>query len=330
MIKNNKGHKPKIDCKNQILVQPAEPKSHQPLRKSITKRKGPQVYRSCRFTFAFSIKKMKFRGRSSIAADDKVVSTATAKKEWFLKDLSGLATKKEGWNGPTVYAMKDLDRLALKVHGRDGLAKKKEARKKRLEKKSAKGKTKIGDAKATGRKKKREDGEEEEEKEKEEEEEVVSRKKRSNKDDNDFVPEERSKKMDDDLLVTSSGRQVSREQVMSGLKKRNQTMEGTWVFQDCDEADSDLVLKLSKDGKSMSGYCVITGCDVRLRCNDLFNLQDFMLDFGAVFKTQRVYFAGRMLIRLMEKGKALSISYSNGAPGQGAVSFNDVTARKRK
>jgi hypothetical protein len=152
-------------------------------------------------------KKMKFRGRSSIAADDKVVSTATAKKEWFLKDLSGLPTKKVGWNGPTVYAVKDLDRLALKVHGRDGLAKKKEARKKRLEKKSTKGKTKIGDAaKATGRKKKREDREEEEEKE--EEEEVMSRKKRSRKDDNDFVPE---KKMDN-MLVTSSGRQVSRKE----------------------------------------------------------------------------------------------------------------------
>lgn len=28
---------------------------------------------------------MKFRDRSSIAADDKVVSTAVAKKQWFLK-----------------------------------------------------------------------------------------------------------------------------------------------------------------------------------------------------------------------------------------------------
>jgi hypothetical protein len=268
---------------------------------------------------------MKFRGRSSIGAEDKVVSTATAKKEWFLNDLSGLPTKKVGWNGPTVYAVKDLDRLALKVHGRDGLAKKKEARKKRLEKKkSAKEKTKTVDAKATGRnKKKREDREEEEEGE---DEEAVSRKKRSSKEDDDFVPE---KKMDN-MLVTSSGRRVSREQVMSGLKKRNQTMEGSWVFQDCDEADSDLVLKLSKDGKSMSGNCVIAGCEVRLRCTDLFNLQDLTLDFSAVFKTQRVNFVGRMLIRLMEKGKALSISYSNGAQGQGAVRFNDVTARKRK
>jgi hypothetical protein len=142
-------------------------------------------------------------------------------------------------------------------------------------------KTKIGDAKATGRKKKKEDREEEEndqDEEKGEEEEVVRRKKRSNKDDNDFDPEERSKKMDD-MLVTSSGRRIRREQVMSGLKKRNQTLEGSWVFQDCDDADSDLVLKLSKDGKSMSGYCVITGCKVRLRCNELFNLQDLMQSF---------------------------------------------------
>jgi hypothetical protein len=42
-------------------------------------------------------KTMKFRGRSSIAADDKVVSTAVAKKQWFLKDLSGLPSLKAGW-----------------------------------------------------------------------------------------------------------------------------------------------------------------------------------------------------------------------------------------
>jgi hypothetical protein len=77
-------------------------------------------------------------------------------------------------------------------------------------------------------------------------------------------------------------------------------------------------------------HCVITGCKVRLRCNELFSVQDLTLDFGAVFKTQKVNFAGRMLIRLMEIGKALSISYNNGAQGQGAVSFNDVIARKRK
>jgi len=68
---------------------------------------------------------MKFRGRSSIAADDKVVSTAVAKKQWFLKDLSGLSSLKAGWNGATFYAVEDLDRLALKVHGPEALAKKK-------------------------------------------------------------------------------------------------------------------------------------------------------------------------------------------------------------
>ena len=83
---------------------------------------------------------MKFRGRSSITADDKVVSTAVAKKQWFLKDLSGLPTLKAGWNGATFYAVKDLDRLALKVHGPDGLAKKKQARQKRLDKKTEKAK----------------------------------------------------------------------------------------------------------------------------------------------------------------------------------------------
>ena len=68
---------------------------------------------------------MKFRGRASIAADDKVVSTAVAKKQWFLKDLTGLPSLKAGWNGATFYAVKDLDRLALKVHGPEALAKKK-------------------------------------------------------------------------------------------------------------------------------------------------------------------------------------------------------------
>ena len=68
---------------------------------------------------------MKFRGRSSIAAEDKVVSTAVAKKQWFLKDLTGLPSLKAGWNGATFYAVKDLDRLALKVHGPEALAKKK-------------------------------------------------------------------------------------------------------------------------------------------------------------------------------------------------------------
>ena len=83
-------------------------------------------------------KTMKFRGRSSISADDKVVSTAVAKKRWFLKDLSGLPSLKAGWNGPTFYAVKDLDRLALKVHGPEALAKKKQARQKRLDKKTEK------------------------------------------------------------------------------------------------------------------------------------------------------------------------------------------------
>jgi hypothetical protein len=241
---------------------------------------------------------MKFRGRSSISADDKVVSTATAKKEWFLKDLSGLPSQKIGWNGPTVYAVKDLDRLALKVHGRDGLAKKKEARKKRMDNKTGKGE------KNANRKKKRKEDEED-----------TSRKKRANNDkDDDFVPESEE---------PPTAKMPSKEKLISDL-------EGAWVFQDCDEADSDLVLKLSKNGKSMSGNCVISGCEVRLKCNDLSIIQEAALDFQAKFKTQRSSFTGRMLIQLMEKGKALNISYANGASGQGAVRFSDVTARKRK
>jgi hypothetical protein len=280
---------------------------------------------------------MKFRGRSSIAADGKVVSTAVAKKEWFLKDLSGLPSQKIGWNGPTVYAVKDLERLALKVHGRDGLAKKREARKKRTEKKTAgKDTEKKKKVSSAGKNKKRKKHEEEEEEvdegkeEGEEEQEKRVRQKWANKKDDDFVPEEEEKEVSKKDVKMPSGSELSHEQLMTLLKKRNETLPGVWVFQDCDETDSDLVLKLSKNGKSMSGECVIAGCKVLVKCSDLFNVQTAVLDFQAKFKTERATFTGRMLMRLTEKGKSLMVSYSNGAPGQGAVRFSGVTAKKKK
>jgi hypothetical protein len=62
------------------------------------------------------------------------------KRKSSREDLSSLPSLKAGWNGATFYAVKDLDRLALKVHGPDGLAKKKLARQKRLDKKMEKAK----------------------------------------------------------------------------------------------------------------------------------------------------------------------------------------------
>jgi hypothetical protein len=94
-----------------------------------------------------------------------------------------------------------------------------------------------------------------------------------------------------------------------------------------DDVDGDLVLKLAKNGKTMSGNCVISGCQVRLKCSDL---QTEELDFHSVFKTQKTSFVGRMLIHLLDKGNAIKISYSNGASGQAAVRFFDVIAKKRK
>ena len=81
---------------------------------------------------------MQTRGSKKIAPTDKVVSTATAKKEWFLSaaQLSQVAKTGGGamWGAgrfPTFYSVKDLERVALKVHGAAGLAKKRAAREKR-------------------------------------------------------------------------------------------------------------------------------------------------------------------------------------------------------
>jgi hypothetical protein len=84
--------------------------------------------------------------KRAVAADDKVVPTAVAKRDWFLKasDLTTLSRVGGGaaWGigrFPTYYSVKDLDRLALRVHGgAAGLAKKKAARAKRLENKAQK------------------------------------------------------------------------------------------------------------------------------------------------------------------------------------------------
>ncbi len=87
--------------------------------------------------------------RKPIPNDDRVVSTAVAKRDWFLKP-SDLATLPHAGGGaawgvgrfPTYYSVKDLDRVALRVHGATGLAKKKATRKRRLENKSQKAKEK--------------------------------------------------------------------------------------------------------------------------------------------------------------------------------------------
>jgi hypothetical protein len=111
------------------------------------------------------------------------------------------------------------------------------------------------------------------------------------------------------------------------MQKRNQSLDGAWVLQDCDDVDSDLVFKLAKSGKSMSGNCVISGCQVRLKCSDF---QSEELDFRSVFKTQKTSYVGRMLVRLLDNGKSINVSYSNGASGQAAVRFADVIAKKSK
>jgi hypothetical protein len=150
------------------------------------------------------------------------------------------------------------------------------------------------------------------------------RKKRATKDDEDFVPDKHDERRKKDK-ATESNRRLSVDQV--SLQKRNHSLDGSWVLQDCDDVDGDLVLKLAKNGKTMSGNCVISGCQVRLKCSDL---QTEELDFHSVFKTQKTSFVGRMLIHLLDKGNAIKISYSNGASGQAAVRFLDVIAKKRK
>jgi hypothetical protein len=292
---------------------------------------------------------MKFRGRSSIGKDDLVVSTATAKKNWFLKDLRGLPNQKPGTD--QQFMRKDLDRLALKVHGRDGLAKKREARSKRLENKTKKVKAgkkkkreedveqvaaprkkravKVVEKEKTkrvaGKKKKREE-EEEEDVDDEEDQVGSSRKKRSSKDDDDFVPEQNEGPKSKKQNVSSCGERSGGDELIAKMKQRNEMLDGTWAFQGCPDSDSDLVLKLSKNGKSLSGNCMMSGCDVRLKCTDLFREE---LNFHAIFKTQRAKFVG-CTIRTTEKSKTLSVSYFNGARGMGAVSFSDVTAKKRR
>jgi hypothetical protein len=86
----------------------------------------------------------------AVAAGDKVVPTTVAKRDWFLKasDLATLSRVGRGaaWGVgrfPTYYSVKDLDRLALRVHGGTaGLAKKKAARARRLENKAQSAKKK--------------------------------------------------------------------------------------------------------------------------------------------------------------------------------------------
>ena len=265
---------------------------------------------------------MKFRGRSSIAADDKVVSTAVAKKQWFLKDLTGLPSLKAGWNGATFYAVKDLDRLALKVHGPEGLAKKKLTRQKRLDKKTEKA-PKKKNAKPEKKKRKEREGDAEAAINDDDVDDGLHlRKKRATKDDDDFVPDKQDKRRKKDE-ATESNRRLSVDQV--SLQKRNHSLDGSWVLQDFDDVDGDLVLKLAKNGKTMSGNCVISGCQVRLKCSDL---QTEELDFHSVFKTQKTSFVGRMLIHLLDKGNAIKISYSNGASGQAAVRFLALSQKR--
>ncbi len=269
---------------------------------------------------------MKFRGRSSIAADDKVVSTAVAKKQWFLKDLSGLPSVKAGWNGATFYAVKDLDRLARKVHGPDGLAKKKLARQKRLDKKTEKEKAPKKKSSAKPEKRKRQEQERDVASKDDDDVEDDSRphKKRATKGDDDFVPDDEQEKRGKkgSARATKSNRQVGTDQVT--LQEKNQLLHGVWMLQDYEDP-VELMFKLAKNGKTMSGNCVFSGCQVRLKCS---NLQAEELDFRSVFKTQKTSFVGRMLIRLLDNGKTMKIYYSNGAPGQAAVRFTDVIAKK--
>jgi hypothetical protein len=76
---------------------------------------------------------------------DKVVSATIAKRDWFLKS-SDLAKLPHAGGGAawgvgrfaTKYTTPDLDRLALRIHGVVGLAKKRAARSRRLENNVAK------------------------------------------------------------------------------------------------------------------------------------------------------------------------------------------------
>lgn len=72
--------------------------------------------------------------------DDRFVSTEQAKREWFLKPQHLLEIRANAQGGgavwgvgrlPTYYSVRDLDRLALRVHGAAALEEKRSKRKKR-------------------------------------------------------------------------------------------------------------------------------------------------------------------------------------------------------
>jgi hypothetical protein len=80
------------------------------------------------------------QNKAVVASDDKVVSTTIAKREWFLKSSDLVTLPRFGGGAawgvgrfPIKYCTKDLDSLALRIHGVFGLARKRAARAKRLE-----------------------------------------------------------------------------------------------------------------------------------------------------------------------------------------------------
>ncbi len=272
---------------------------------------------------------MKTRASSHnpVSGKDKLVTTAVAKRDWFLKS-SDLATLPRSGGAaawgvgrfPVYYSVKDLDRLALRVHGgAAGLAKKKAGRIKRLE--NAKGKMKVAPRRKNGK------GVDAEEEEEPEEVEFSGEKKRLRSrsttkrrwaiedviddSDGDFNPGKETRK-----------KQKTPPKIENAQKQHNLKAVGEWNVVDCDDC---YWIELRQKGNGLAGEALVCDCEVALSCNNLYG-QD--MDFKAIFKTERDQYVGVMTICL-NKNDTLSVEYFNGARGVARVEF-EATAQRRR
>jgi hypothetical protein len=283
---------------------------------------------------------MKTRGSTKIGKDEKVVTTAVAKRDWFLtsSDLASLPRVGGGamWGAgrlPTCYSVKGLDRLALQVHGAAGLAKKREARQKRADnkgkKKEAKGKrSKVAAAPAPEKGKRKETAVAEKEEKRPARAAASAKRARVTKDmvdedgqgddDGDFNPEELD---EEEEKESASAKKQKTKSGGGGQKARNLAAVGSWNV-DCGDC---YALELWPKGGGLGGEALVCDCDVALTCSDVSGEE---MVFKAIFKTEKTKYVGAMSIRLNENG-TLAIEYFNGARGPAAVEF-EATARRIK
>ncbi len=257
------------------------------------------------------------RSASKVSSDDACVNTATAKKDWFLKpqDLSSVPSFGGGafWGAgrlPTLYRVKDLDRLALRVHGSAGLAKKKEARRKRAEKAAQAGSKKKAPTKRP----------------------VAP----EESDEADATPSKFQKKSaakrgregdGGQKLVSAATTKKRAKQNDNGAQvELNLGAVGNWRVND-EEWDSTMRIWQGRGaGASLLANALVVGCEVDMKCVDLSAEE---MRFRAVFKTQRTKYVGVMTAQVKNKNKLL-ISFANGAPGMSRVETLNSVAKRTK